>query len=140
MTEPKDGLIFFTSYLAVGHGMETCTECPALVRGDHCLLLLHVHDVLMIGDPSWIIKEFLPKLKENFKVSFQIASKLGQKVEFLKRKHTLVEDGVQVTPSSKNVNDVIESLSSTMMAENGELQRVLIVQLFSKNNQNHQPC
>ena len=71
---------FFTSYLAVGHGMETCTECPALVRGDHWLLLLHVHDVLMIGDPSWINKEFLPKLKENFKVSFQIASKLGQKV------------------------------------------------------------
>ena len=119
--------------------METCKECPALVRGDHCLLLLHVDDVLMIGDPSWINKEFLPKLKENFRVSFQIASKLGQKVEFLKRKYTLVEDGVQVTPSSKNVNDVIESLSSTMMAENGELQRVLIVQLFSKNNQN-QSC
>ena len=65
---------FFTSYLAVEHGMETCKECPALVRGDHCLLLLHVDDVLMIGDPSWINKEFLPKLKENFRVSFQIAN------------------------------------------------------------------
>jgi len=108
VTEPKDCLIFFPSYLAVEHGMETCKECPALVRGDHWLLLLHVDDVLMIGDPSWIDKEFLPKLKENFRVSFQIASKLGQKVEFLKRKYTLVEDGVQVTPSSKNVNDVIE--------------------------------
>ena len=61
---------FFTNYLAVEHGMETCTECPALVRGDHCVLLLHVDDVLMVGDPHWIQSEFIPKLKENFKFTF----------------------------------------------------------------------
>jgi len=62
----------------------------------------------MIGNSTWLQEEFLPRPNESFKVSFQLAKKIGDKVEFLKRKYILVENGILVTPSAKNVNDVIE--------------------------------
>ncbi len=97
---------YFTGYKKF-HKLESCIECPALLRGDHCMMLIHVDDVLMVCDPIWLKQQLLPDLQKKFRVSHQVAEKIGESVDFLKRKYSLTEYGI-VTPSARHVEDVIE--------------------------------
>ena len=99
---------YFTGYLKEFHKLEACVECPALLRGDHCMMLIHVDDVLMVCDPFWLKQQFLPDLQKRFRVSHQVAEKVGESVDFLKRKYSLTEYGIVVTPSARHVEDIIE--------------------------------
>ena len=50
---------YFTQYLRNHHQLQTCVECPALLRGPRGVMLLHVDDVLMVCDDEWLTKTFL---------------------------------------------------------------------------------
>ena len=56
----------FTQYLGNHHQLQTCVECPALLRGPRGVMLLHLDDVLMVCGDEWLTKTFLRDRKTNF--------------------------------------------------------------------------
>ena len=69
-------------------------------------MVLHVDDVLFMGDESWLRNVFLPELEKQFKVSSTIVSReQGGSFEFLKRCHVIDPHYSQITvyPEAKHV-------------------------------------
>eukprot|EP00435_Cladocopium_sp_Y103_P074570 s107_g49.t1 len=60
----------FTNVLQKKFNATICIEQPCVLKihGKRAMVL-HVDDVLFLGDQQWIIKTFLPQLKEEFKLS-----------------------------------------------------------------------
>ena len=112
---------YFTQYLRNQHQLQTCVECPALLRGPRGVMLLHVDDVLMVCNDEWLTKTFLPDLKTNFKISLQVARKSGESVNFLKRQYVIVDEGITVVHSHRHVETLIEKFEK---CNNGRRPRV----------------
>ena len=68
----------------------SCKEQPCILRVKNFgVLLLHVDDVLFMGDEKWLRDTLIPKLESEFKMTYTIISReTGGGFEFLKRYHS----------------------------------------------------
>ena len=76
-----------------------------------CAMVLHVDDVLFLGDQQWITNVFLPKLKEEFKLSSTVVDwETGGTFEFLKRFHVIEPQYKELTvfPEEKHTHAMFE--------------------------------
>ena len=94
---------------------EVCIEQPCVLKvGNLAAMVLHVDDVLFMGDETWIRTVFLPELEKEFKVSSTVVSRdTGGSFEFLKRCH-VVDAGynqLAVYPEVKHVSAMFERYS-----------------------------
>ena len=104
----KDCSVVSPNTLTNHHQLQTCVECPALLRGPRGVMLLHWDDVLMVCGDEWLTKTFLRDRKTKFKVSLQVARKSGESVNFLKRQYVMVGEGISVVHSHRHVETLIE--------------------------------
>ena len=91
---------------------EVCTEQPCVLKVKTlAAMVLHVDDVLFMGDEEWIKTTFLPELEKEFRLSSTVVSREhGGHFEFLKRCH-VVDAGytcVTVYPEVKHVCAMFE--------------------------------
>ena len=94
---------------------EVCIEQPCVLKvGNLAAMVLHVDDVLFMGDEKWIRSTFLPELEKEFKVSSTVVSReTGGSFEFLKRCHVVDVGYNQLTvyPEVKHVSAMFERYS-----------------------------
>ena len=94
---------------------EVCIEQPCVLKvGNLAAMVLHVDDVLFMGDEKWIRATFLPQLEKEFKVSSTVVSReTGGSFEFLKRCHVVDVGYNQLTvyPEVKHVSAMFERYS-----------------------------
>ena len=79
-----------------------------------CAMVLHVDDVLFLGEQQWLSDVFLPGLKEEFKLSSTLVDRsAGGTSEFLKRFHVVEPHYTQITvyPEEKHVHTMFEKYS-----------------------------
>ena len=92
----RDGALLWyrdiTGLLKGKLNMEEMAACPCLLRapGGQALVLLHVDDLLVVGDYAYIELQLLPVLKEKYKLSMEVMKEAGDEVSFLKRNHVLI--------------------------------------------------
>ena len=98
----------FTSVLEKKFNATICTEQPCVLKiHGKCAMVLHVDDVLFLGDQQWITNVFLPKLKEEFKLSSTVVDwETGGTFEFLKRFHVIEPQYKELTvfPEEKHTH------------------------------------
>ena len=91
---------------------EVCKEQPCILRvGRKLAMLLHVDDVLFLGDESLIEEVFLPKLRKDFKLNSTVINyEKGGSFEFLKRMHVVEPfyTEISVYPEEKHVHTMYE--------------------------------
>ena len=93
--------------------MEEMSACPCLLRAPNCqaLILLHVDDLLVVGDYSFIELQLLPVLKEKYKLSMELMKEPGDEVTFLKRNHVLMSKTEMVIyPHEKHFHKLFDLL------------------------------
>ena len=106
---------FFLSKLQQRFSATVCTEQPCVLRvGRKLAMVIHVDDILFLGEQTWVEEVFLPGLEQEFKLSYAFADRAsGGSFEFLKRLH-LVEpeySRIVVVPESKYVHNLFERFS-----------------------------
>ena len=97
-------------YLRANMNIESCLENPAVMRTEHGPMLLHIDDDLVLAPVVWLKNTLVPLLKQRFEISVTIAAVPGDVFTFLKRKHTILEQGILIeTPSSyiKHMADIL---------------------------------
>ena len=70
------------------------------------VLLLHVDNVIFMGDETWLRDTLIPKLESEFKMTYTIISRqIGGGFEFLKRYHEISPEYTSLTvhPEAKHV-------------------------------------
>ena len=114
----RDGALLWyrdiTGLLKGKLGMEEMVACPCLLRAPRgqALLLLHVDDLLVVGDYAYIELQLLPVLKEKYKISVQTMREPGDEVNFLKRNHVLVsKTELAIYPHEKHFHKLFDLLS-----------------------------
>ena len=93
--------------------MEEMSACPCLLRAPNCqaLILLHVDDLLVVGDYSFTELQLLPVLKEKYKLSMELMKDPGDEVTFLKRNHVLMSKTEMVIyPHEKHFHKLFDLL------------------------------
>ena len=93
--------------------MEEMSACPCLLRAPNCqaLILLHVDDLLVVGDYSFIELQLLPVLKGKYKLSMELMKEPGDEVTFLKRNHVLMSKTEMVIyPHEKHFHKLFDLL------------------------------
>ena len=105
----------FVNKLQTKFKAEVCIEQPCVLKvGNLAAMVLHVDDVLFMGDEKWIRSTFLPELEKEFKVSSTVVSReTGGSFEFLKRCHVVDVGYNQLTvyPEVKHVSAMFERYS-----------------------------
>ena len=76
-----------------------CPEQPCILKcGDQGALLLHVDDVLILGDESWISDVLVPSLQKEFKLTHTLVRRCtGGMLEFLRRMHVVEANYESIT-------------------------------------------
>ena len=104
--------LHFVKVLKEKFNAEVCKEQPCILRvGRKLAMLLHVDDVLFLGDEKWIEETFLPELRKDFKVSSTVVNfEKGGSVEFLKRYHVVEPFYSEITvhPEEKHIHSMFE--------------------------------
>ena len=99
--------LHFVDVLKQKFDAKVCTEQPCVIKVDgKAAMVLHVDDVLFMGDESWLRNVFLPELEKQFKVSStSVSREQGGSFEFLKRCHVIDPHYSQITvyPEAKHV-------------------------------------
>ena len=93
--------------------MEEMSACPCLLRAPGCqaLILLHVDDLLVVGDYSFIELQLLPVLREKYKLSMEVMREPGDEATFLKRNHVLISKTEMVIyPHEKHFHKLFDLL------------------------------
>eukprot|EP00435_Cladocopium_sp_Y103_P033238 s948_g8.t1 len=82
---------FFTEQLKQKFNATVCVEQPCVLKVSRkAAMVLHVDDVLFMGDQQWIETVFLPGLRKEFKLSSTVVDRQrGGSFEFLKRFHVV---------------------------------------------------
>ena len=76
-------------------GMTAHVPCPCILRSadNSCYALIHVDDILVVGKRDFVMNRLVKCLKEKYEVSVQTMGKVGDEIQFLKRKMVLHHDG-----------------------------------------------
>ena len=105
----------FTNVLQKKFSATICVEQPCVMRIQRkCAMVLHVDDVLFLGEQQWLSDVFLPGLKEEFKLSSTLVDRsAGGTFEFLKRFHVVEPHYTEITvyPEEKHVHTMFERYS-----------------------------
>ena len=95
--------LYFREYVSSVFDLECCKEQPVLAREKNgkFMFMLHVDDLLFfLGDTKCWKKVFLPKMRAKFSVSCNELSGPGTSISFLKRKMTMMHDGLLIVPGT----------------------------------------
>ena len=105
----------FTNVLQKKFSATICTEQPCVLKIQRkCAMVLHVDDVLFLGEQQWLSEVFLPGLKEEFKLSSTMVDwNSGGSFEFLKRFHVVEPQYKEITvyPEEKHIHTMFEKYS-----------------------------
>ena len=93
-----------------------CPEQPCILKcGDKGALLLHVDDVLILGDESWISDVLIPSLQKEFELTYTLLKRrTGGMLEFLKRMHVIEAnyESITVYGELKHAHALIEKYTN----------------------------
>ena len=76
-------------------------------------LLIHVDDVLYLGEEEYVMNDFLPSIKARFEISEQHLAGPGSSFQFLRRTYEETETGLKVHPG-KYAGNMVEMYEETM--------------------------
>ena len=114
--------------------MSVCDVVPALLRGNHSSMLLHVDDCLMAADRKWMTEVFLPELRKKYKLTVKILDGVGSSIELLKKTYISLENGIEIVPAGRHV----QILAKKFEEANGKPARVaktpVLQQLFTTDD------
>ena len=75
------------------------------------LFLIHVDDILVVGQRDYVLNKLVPCLKNKYEISTQMIEKPGDELHFLKRKMTLLPDSRLVSQAHhKHVQEMCHVL------------------------------
>lgn len=107
---------FFVSSVQKHVDAVQCAEQPCVLRvGRLGAFLIHVDDILFMGNEQWLRTTFLPKLQQEFKLTYTIVPRQeGGSFEFLKRFHEISPGytSLIVYPETKHVCTLFERFCS----------------------------
>ena len=87
---------------------------PCIGRlGQKMMLLIHVDDVMFVGEQEYVTEQFIPDLKQSFEISEQHLVGEGSSFQFLRRTYVEVENGLKVMPG-KYAESMIEMYEEKM--------------------------
>ena len=87
---------------------------PCLGRFGHkMMLLIHVDDVMFVGEKDYVMEQFIPDLKQSFEISEQHLTGEGSSFQFLRRTYVEIEGGLKVMPG-KYAESMIEMYEEKM--------------------------
>ncbi|CAE7622817.1 GIP [Symbiodinium sp. CCMP2592] len=121
----------FCEYLGEHFVIEKCKECPAVVHvsskpgsdgvcADKGPGMIHVDDSLLLLPLQWARECFLPVIEQRFQITYELAYEVGHSFSFLKREHTITEQGFVIRQPSS----YIEQMKQTMNVTQNNRQRV----------------
>ncbi len=93
--------------------IEAFAAPPCILRspGMEVLILLHVDDMLLVGDKEYLEGKLISILSGLYKLSIEKMSQPGDEVSFLKRRHVMLSDfEVVIYPHSKHFDRLFELL------------------------------
>ena len=94
--------------------IEAFPAYPCLLRSPYMevLILLHVDDMLLVGDFEYLEKKVIPILSGLYKLSIERMSKPGDEICFLKRRHIMLSDFEMVIyPHTKHYDKLFDLLN-----------------------------
>ena len=94
--------------------IEALPASPCLLRspGMEVLVLLHVDDMLLVGDAEYLEKKLIPILSGLYKLSIDKMIKPGDEICFLKRRHVMLSDfELVIYPHTKHYDKLFDMLS-----------------------------
>ena len=101
---------FIRQYLTEHMDFEWCTIHPCLARSKGSVILLHVDDILYVGNKShW--DTFKDKLQQRFSISVSTLGGVGSEVSFLKRKILHLEEGLALV-SGNSINKLVNAFEA----------------------------
>ncbi len=101
----------FSAMLKEKLGMQQCESYPSLRKApsNSCFLLLHVDDMMVVEDASYIDSKFLSALNASNKVSCSSIRAVGDEVAFLKRTRRLVTcDRSTISAHPKRIDQLVK--------------------------------
>ena len=106
---------FFVDKLQKLFGASVCKEQPCVLKVERKVaMVMHVDDILFLGEQIWICETFLPGLESEFRLTSTVVDRQkGGSFEFLKRLHVVEPEyaGMTVFSESKHVNTMYERFS-----------------------------
>ena len=104
--------LFFVNKLKEKFGAEVCLEQPCVLKVQRkAAIVLHVDDVLFMGDSQWLKDVFIPTLESEFRLSYTLVEhETGGSFEFLKRYHVVEPHYTEITvfPEPKHIHTMYE--------------------------------
>ena len=94
----RDGSLLWhqdlTNLLKQQLGMFTHAPYPCVLKtaDNACYVLIHVDDILVVGQRDYVLNKFVPCLENKYEISTQAIAKPGDELHFLKRRMTLLSD------------------------------------------------
>ena len=94
----RDGSLLWhqdlTNLLKQQLGMFTHAPYPCVLKtaDNACYVLIHVDDILVVGQRDYVLNKFVPCLENKYEISTQVIAKPGDELHFLKRRMTLLSD------------------------------------------------
>ena len=87
---------------------------PCLGRlGQQMMLLIHVDDVMFVGEQDYVMNQFIPDLKQSFEIAEQHLTGIGSSFQFLRRTYVEIERGLKVMPG-KYAESMVEMYEEKM--------------------------
>ena len=77
---------------------EFCNEQPCIARNSKCTIIIHVGDIMYVGNKAYWNDVFLKGVNEKFSISHAELDGVGSSVNFLRRKITDMGDSLMLTP------------------------------------------
>ena len=93
-------------------GFKFCPENPCLRKASSMCVLIHVDDIMFVGDKDNALSEFIPEMKKVFDISEQRLEEDGSSFQFLRRTYEKVEN-VKVHPG-KYAENMVEAYESKL--------------------------
>jgi len=66
--------------------------CVLKTADNTCFVLIHVDDILVVGQRDYVLNQFVPCLENKYEISTRVIAKPGDELHFLKRRMTLLSD------------------------------------------------
>ena len=95
---------FFVEKLQKLFGATVCKEQPCVLKVERKVaMVMHVDDILFLGEQSWINNVFLPGLEKEFRLTSTVVDRItGGSFEFLKRLHVVEANYEKLTVFSES--------------------------------------
>ena len=87
---------------------------PCLGRcGQEMMLLIHVDDVMFVGEHDYVVNKFIPDLRQSFEIAEQHLTGMNSSFQFLRRTYVEMEKGLKVMPG-KYAEQMVEAYEEQM--------------------------